>query len=79
MKKNGYFVNRVMIKRPYVRDEWLEEAIASPLEVSVQPDGRVRHWIFVKEFQKYLRVVTLDDNETVLNAFFDRGYKEKTQ
>ena len=65
------------MKRPYVKDEWLEEAIASSLEVSVQPDGRIRHWIFVKEFQKYLRVVTLDDNETVLNAFFDRGYKEK--
>lgn len=79
MKKNGYFINRVLVKRSYLQDEWLEEAIDSPLEVSIQPDGRIRHWIFVKEFQKYLRVVTLEDNETVLNAFFDRGYKEKVK
>lgn len=39
-------------------------------------DGRVRYWAFVPELGKYLRVVTLEDGETVLNAFPDRDYKE---
>lgn len=35
----------------------------------------VRHWIFVKEIGKYLRVVTLEDGETIHNAFPDRDFK----
>ncbi len=42
----------------------------------VQPDERIRHWIFIPELGKYLRVVTLEDGETVHNAFPDRGFKE---
>ena len=42
----------------------------------VQPDGRIRHWLFIPELGKYLRVVTLEDGETVHNAFPDRDFKE---
>jgi len=28
---------------------------------------------------RYLRVVTLPDQKTILNAFFDRNFKEVTQ
>ena len=31
---------------------------------------------FIKEEGKYLRVILLEDEETVHNAFFDRGFKE---
>lgn len=31
---------------------------------------------FLPELGKYLRVVTLEDGETVHNAFFDRSFKE---
>jgi len=44
------------------------------LERILQPDGRYRVWAFVPEKQKYLRIVLLEDGETVLNAFFDRDY-----
>jgi hypothetical protein len=30
-----------------------------------------------REVGKYLRVIMLDDGETVHNAFFDRSFKEK--
>jgi len=40
-----------------------------------QGDGRVRHWIYVEELGKYLRVVTLEDGETVHNAFPDRHFR----
>jgi len=35
-----------------------------------------RLWIFVQDLGKYLRVVTLEDGETVNNAFPDRNYRE---
>ena len=42
-----------------------------PEATEVQPDGRVRYWRFVPELDKYLRVVTLEDGETLHNAFPD--------
>jgi hypothetical protein len=42
----------------------------------IQEDGRVRMWASIEEMEsKYLRVILLQDRETVHNAFFDRGYK----
>lgn len=36
-------------------------------------------WAKIKEADnKYLRVILLEDNETVHNAFFDRTFKEET-
>ena len=47
---------------------------------SVQADGRIRWWGRVIDprngQQRVPRVVTLDDGETLHNAFFDRGYRE---
>ena len=36
-----------------------------------------RYLIVIEELGKYLRVVTLEDGETVHNAFPDRGFQEK--
>lgn len=76
MKTTRYFEEQVLRKRPYIRREWCEEALRNPAYREVQGDGRVRYWIWVPELQKYLRVVTLEDGETVHNAFPDRGFKE---
>ena len=75
MKTTRYFGEQVLRKRPYIRREWCEAALRDPLDVDRQVDGRVRYWIFVVEAGKYLRVVTLDDGETVHNAFPDRGFR----
>ena len=37
---------------------------------------RVRLWGYIPELGKYLRFVTLEDGETVHNAFPDRTFKE---
>ena len=76
MKTTRYFEEQVLHKRPYIRREWCERALSQPLRREVQPDGRVRHWIFVPEIGQYLRVVTLSDGETVHNAFPDRNFME---
>jgi hypothetical protein len=83
VKTTRYFDEQVSRKRPYLRVEWIEAVLANPLTREAQPDGRYRFWGRVDladEGKSYiLRVVTLDDGETVHNAFFDRNYREADQ
>jgi len=74
VRTTRYFREQVLRKRPYLREEWCERVLANPLDVEVQPDGRVRHWAYITEERKYLRVVTLSDGQTIHNAFFDRDF-----
>jgi len=76
MKTTRYFEEQVVRKRPYIRPEWCEQVLRNPLRRDVQPDGRIRWWGYIPELGKYLRVVTLEDGETVHNAFPDRNFKE---
>jgi len=76
MKTTRYFEEQVLRKRPYIRREWCENALRQPARREVQPDGRIRYRLLLPELGKYLRVVTLEDGETVHNAFFDRSFKE---
>ncbi len=59
-----------------IRDEWIEEVIRNPIREHVQADGRIRRWGRISEMEdRVLRVVLLDDGETVHNAFFDRRFR----
>jgi uncharacterized membrane protein len=42
---------------------------------TVQADGRIRRWTWIAEEGKYLRVILLEDGETLHNAFFDRRFQ----
>lgn len=75
MKTTLYFVTSVMVRRPYLRMEWIEYVLKNPVRTEVQTNGRIRHWALIPEVSKYLRVVTEPDGETVHNAFFDRRFK----
>ena len=77
MKTTRYFREQVLIKRPYLKTEWIEQALKKPIKREIQPEGRIRYWAYIDELQKYLRVVTLADGETVHNAFPDRDFKEE--
>jgi hypothetical protein len=60
-----------------IKLEWIAKAIANPLKVETQADGRRRCWAKIEENEgRYLRVILLEDGETVHNAFFDRNFKE---
>jgi len=63
--------------RAVIKDEWILDAIKRPVETEVQSDGRIRKWKYVQDVGKYLRVILLEDGETVHNAFFDRDFKEE--
>lgn len=76
MKTTRYFEEQGLRKRPYLRRDWCERVLQRPARREAEPGGRVRYWAFINELGKYLRVVTLEDGETVHNAFSDRNYKE---
>lgn len=73
MKTTPYFRNTVQPKRPYVTESLCREVIANAVRREVQPDGRIRYWGRVGE--RWLRVVVLEDDETLHNAFYDRRFR----
>jgi hypothetical protein len=76
VKTTEYFRElRKRADRERILDAWIELAIRAPVAESVQGDGRVRRWAFIEAEGRFLRVVLLDDRETVHNAFFDRRFK----
>ncbi len=71
-----YFRKDMLAKRPYLRLGWCLAALSQPIRREIQAeDGRIRHWIFIPELDRYLRVVTLPDGVTLHNAFPDRRFK----
>ena len=80
MKTTRYFVEQVLRKRPYIRPDWCEGVLKDPLRREGQPDGRIRFWGTIaqpgEDISRVLRVVTLEDGETIHNAFFDRGFRK---
>ncbi len=74
VKTTAYFREQVLRKRSYLQLGWLEQVISNPERRSVQGDGRIRFWGWVPELGRWLRVVTLEDGETVHNAFPDRDF-----
>ena len=64
-----------MARRPYLKQEWIEQVLHAPIRIVVQDNGRICYWGYISELDKYLRVVTEADGETVHNAFPDRGFK----
>ncbi len=53
---------------------------ANPIRREIQPDGRMRIWGEVRlpgdAEARMLRVVMLEDGETLHNAFLDRGFRK---
>ena len=81
MKRTRYFDEQVRRKRPYIELAWCVQVVAAPLRREKQADGRIRFWAEVavpgSTSPRYLRVVTLEDGETIHNAFFDRRFQKE--
>lgn len=75
MKTTRCFKKIEPVRRPYLKDEWIKQALRDPLRTEVQSNGRVRRWAYIQEAGRYLRVFTEPDGETVHNAFLDRRFK----
>jgi len=78
MKTTRYFeYTRERPDRAQIKKEWIKYVIENPDKTEIQSDGRIRKWAKIQTVDKYLRVILLDDGETVHNAFFDRSFKEE--
>ena len=78
MKTTLYFeYARQRHDRSGIQIEWIQQVIDHPVKTEIQSDGRIRKWARIVEADKYLRVVLLEDGETVHNAFFDRSFKKE--
>jgi hypothetical protein len=81
VKTTWYFERRVLRDRPYLRENWetwCGRILANPIREEVQPDGRWRFWGGVEELGgRILRVVTLEDRETVHNVFIDGRFTRR--
>lgn len=80
MKSTRYFNEFASQKHPEVQREWIEWVLANPTKREVQPNNRISFWGNIEEAEgRVLRVITLNDGETVHNAFFDRNFYKRQQ
>lgn len=79
MKVTAYFnAMRTRPDRAGIEMAWIEAAVFSPSHEEIQADGRIRRWARIPEAGgRWLRVILLEDGETLHNAFFDRRFEEK--
>ena len=77
MKTTQYFdYTRKRPDRAQIKENWIRAVIEKPEKIEIQSDGNIWKRAKISEAEKYLRVIFLEDGETVHNAFFDRSYKE---
>ena len=78
MKFTEYFWStRQRRDREWIKLEWIQYVIDHPVREEIQSDGRIRRWARIREAgNRYLRVILLEDSETVHNAFFDGSFRE---
>ena len=75
MKTTAYVRDVVRQKHPGIEEAWILRVTAEPVDERRQADGRYALWGLVPEAQnRALRVMSLEDRETIHNAFFDRGF-----
>ena len=73
MKTTQYFdYTRKRPDRARIKEDWIKSVIEKPEKVETQSDGRIRKWAKISEAGKYLRVILLEDGETVHNGYCSR-------
>lgn len=76
MKTTEYFKHmQARPDRAQIQEAWIQQVIDNPEHEEMQTDGRFRRWGRIEEAEgRYLRVILLEDGETVHNAFLDRNF-----
>lgn len=75
--RTQYFADSVAARpdRRGIAANMIISVLERPHRTERQPNGRIRHWGWVPALNRWLRVVTLEDGETVHTAFLDRGFR----
>lgn len=79
MKTTAYFEQK-LLERPKIRREWCDFVLREPMKTMTQPNGRTSAWAVIPEYgDRVLRVIILEDGETLHNAYFDRNFRARLQ
>jgi hypothetical protein len=75
--RTQYFANSVATRpdRRAIDPAMILSVLERPHRTDRQSTGRIRHWGWVPALERWLRVVTLEDGETVHTAFLDRDFQ----
>jgi len=66
VKTTQYFEQvRKRSDRAAIRDEWISHVVEHAEKTEVQSDGRIRKWARIAETGKFLRVILLEDGQTI--------------
>lgn len=74
MKFTNHFLKDVLPKRPYLTNDLFTQILENPIKKEIQEDGKIKIWGFSSEYNKYVRIILLEDEETIHTAFFDRDF-----
>ncbi len=82
MKTTSHFDNDALRDRPYLSLALCIEALDNQIHREEQADGRIRIWGIVtvpgESRRRILRVILLEDRETVHTAFIDSGFTRRS-
>jgi hypothetical protein len=71
-----YFKKKVLAKRPYLKNEWIDYVVKNAVKKEHQKEkNRIKHWAYIKECEKYIKVITLNDGVTIHNAYPDKNFE----
>ncbi len=75
--RTRYFALSVMARwdRRMIDPIMILSVLNGPVRREREPSGRLRRWGYIPELGHWLRVVTLEDGETVHNAMLDRDFQ----
>jgi len=81
LKYTKYFFTDVLVKRPYLTEEMIENVLIHFEEEEIQINKRISYFGYEPNLKKYLRVVVEIDKNTneklIHNAYPDRTFTKK--
>ncbi len=72
-----HFIEDVLPDRPYLTRERIERVLLYPIKREQQKDGAIRHWGYIPEMGKCLRIVTAADRRTIITGIIDSRFTQK--
>ncbi len=80
LKYHPYFLSQVIIRRPYLTEEKIENVLLHHETKTVQENGRIAYDGYDIDAKKFIKVVVeVSGNEQVIfNAYYNRSYKPRS-
>jgi len=80
LKYHPYFLNSVILRRPYLTEKKIEAVLLNYDERVIQENNRIAFHGYDMDAKKFLKVIVeiVGAEQVVFNAYYNRSYKTKT-